>query len=239
VADAVDRYVTAADAVGAVPMLVAYDIPHRDCGQYSAGGVATSRAYRLWIRSFAQGLKGRRALVILEPDALGLLTQCLSAEDQTERLDLLSDAAGVLAADAAALVYLDAGNARWIPADEMGSRLLSAGVAGAEGFALNVSSYFGTEETLAYGRTVASRIAAKHFVIDTSRNGNGPAPDIDWCNPPGRAIGQDPTTSTPDPLVDALLWIKRPGESDGTCHGGPRAGEFWPEAALALVRGRS
>jgi len=61
-----------------------------------------------------------------------------------------------------------------------------------------------------------------HFVIDTSRNGLGPwTPDAaypdpqDWCNPPDRGLGLRPTTDTGDPLIDAYLWVKVPGESDG------------------------
>ena len=64
----------------------------------------------------------------------------------------------------------------------------------------------------------------KHSVIDTSRNGQGPwAPTVsypdkqDWCNPPDRGLGYQPTANTGAALVDAYLWIKIPGESDGTC----------------------
>ena len=51
---------------------------------------------------------------------------------------------------------------------------------------------------------------------------------------PARAArsARRPTAQTGDPLVDALLWIKRPGESDGACNGGPPAGTWWPEDAL-------
>ncbi|MFD5102266.1 glycoside hydrolase family 6 protein [Streptomyces albidochromogenes] len=41
--------------------------------------------------------------------------------------------------------------------------------------------------------------------------------DEDWCNPPGRGLSNRPTTATGDPLHDAKLWIKIPGESDGLC----------------------
>jgi endoglucanase len=37
-------------------------------------------------------------------------------------------------------------------------------------------------------------------------------------------------------LLDALLWIKAPGESDGSCAGGPAAGVWWPAYALGLAR---
>src|SRR3954452_11466075 len=37
----------------AVPVIVAYDIPGRDCGAYSAGGAAGTRAYERWIDGLA------------------------------------------------------------------------------------------------------------------------------------------------------------------------------------------
>src|ERR1043165_9999933 len=40
---AVKKLVDAAPAKNAVPVIVAYNLPHRDCSQYSAGG-ATSKA---------------------------------------------------------------------------------------------------------------------------------------------------------------------------------------------------
>ena len=57
-----------------------------------------------------------------------------------------------------------------------------------------------------------------------------------WCNPPGRKIGKPPTTATNDPLIDGYLWLKRPGESDGECNGGPKAGVFWIEQALDMAK---
>ena len=80
-------------------------------------------------------------------------------------------------------------------------------------------------------------------MIDTGRNGNGtPGKRVsgsNWCNPPGRALGHDPTTDTGQRRVDAYLWVKAPGESDGTCRGGPPAGQWWPQYALRLVRNGS
>jgi endoglucanase len=96
-----------------------------------------------------------------------------------------------------------------------------------------------------------------HFVVDTSRNAQGPwepgdYPDAqDWCNPPDRGLGLLPTADTGNPLVDAYLWVKIPGESDGECTRGlgnagetvdpewgvidPAAGDWFPEMALDLV----
>ena len=36
-----------------------------------------------------------------------------------------------------------------------------------------------------------------------------------------------------------ILWVKQPGESDGTCRGGPKAGSWWTEVALELSRAAS
>ena len=52
--------------------------------------------------------------------------------------------------------------------------------------------------------------------MDVGRNGRGTwSGPLEWCNPPGRALGAAPTTTPSDPLADALLWVKPPGESDG------------------------
>jgi endoglucanase len=109
-------------------------------------------------------------------------------------------------------------------------------------------------------RRMACRVRMPN-VIDTSRNGLGPwdyrstYPDAgtaqDWCNPPGRGLGVTPTTNTGNALVDAYLWVKVPGESDGSCNrsvsgsttdsewGGivdPAAGAWFPQQALQLAR---
>jgi endoglucanase len=71
--------------------------------------------------------------------------------------------------------------------------------------------------------------------VDTSRNGRGPAPGGAWCNPPGRGLGTPPTAATGNAEVDAYLWVKHPGQSDGTCNGGPAAGGWWASYALELA----
>lgn len=229
VRDAVSR-ITGAKAL---PVFVAYNIPHRDCGSYSAGGARNADAYRQWIRSFANGLGGRKAVVIVEPDALAGMT-CLSAPLQAERFALIKDAVTVLKARGAS-VYIDAGHARWVPAGEMARRLRAAGVDQATGFSLNISNFLGNAVNIAYGEAVSRQIGGKHFIIDTSRNGAGASQAGNWCNPQGQSIGVSPTANTGNKLVDAFLWVKVPGESDGTCGGGPKSGQWWADYALALA----
>jgi endoglucanase len=232
----VDAAVTTITRVGAVPVFVAYNIPGRDCGLHSAGGANGSDAYRAWIRSFADGLNGRQAIVIVEPDALAGM-DCLTRPLQQERLVLLGYAVATLKTQRAA-VYVDAGNARWRSAEIMAGRLRQVNIAAADGFSLNVSNYIADSVNIAYGERLSRLLDGKHFIIDTSRNGLGSV-TTDWCNARGQALGVSPTTNTGHPLVDAFLWVKQPGESDGTCKGGPNAGTWWTEIALELSRAAS
>lgn len=231
---AVTGAMTAAQSQGALPVLVAYNIPDRDCGGLSGGGGATAAGYRTWITSFANAIAGRKAAVILEPDALSNMG-CLSAQGQQTRVDLIKYAIQALKGKGA-VVYLDAGHAAWHPAPEIARRLMLADVQTADGFALNVSNFISTSINTAYGERVSALVGGKHFIIDTGRNGLGATADLQWCNPPGRGLGAAPTAVTANPLVDAYLWVKPPGESDGACNGAPSAGAWWPEYALDLAR---
>ncbi len=219
---------------GAIPVFIVYNLPYRDCGNYSKGGLTKADAYRHWIREVQAGLGQGAATVVVEPDALGLLDKCLSAEQQAERLSLVEDAVRVLRQSPKVGVYIDAGHPHWVPAPAMAKRLEKAGIQHAHGFALNTSNYVSTEENVKYGEKLSELVGGAHFVIDTSRNGNGAAPKDEWCNPAGRKVGPAPTTQTGNPLVDAYLWVKPPGESDGECNKGPKAGEFWVDMAVQL-----
>jgi endoglucanase len=238
VAGTVGRYVGAAAAAGATPVLALYAIPHRDCGSFAAGGFSTGDGYRQWIDGIAAGLGSMPAAIILEPDAIAM-ADCLSPDQRSERFALLRYAVDSLTRDPAAAVYSDGGHARWISAEQLAAGLNEVGVGKARGFSLNTTNYFTTEEEIGYGEAVSALTNGAHYVIDTSRNGAGPAPDspLMWCNPSGRAMGTPPTTDTAGAHADAYLWIKRPGESDGSCNRGePQAGHFVAGYAIELVR---
>ncbi|MGW8743513.1 glycoside hydrolase family 6 protein [Streptomyces sp. NPDC055794] len=235
-------FTEAADEAGRTALLVLYNIPHRDCGQYSGGGAADGNAYRDFVDGVAKGIGDRSATVVLEPDAvLHLVDGCTPEQFHEERYALLNEAIGKLTALKNTKVYLDAGNAGWGHPDQIFDPLKRAGIDKADGFSVNVSNFYTTQDSIAYGKQLSAKVGGKPFVIDTSRNGNGPYtggnPDERWCNPPGRALGETPTTKTSDPLVDAYVWVKRPGESDGECKGGPKAGEWYPDYAMKLAQG--
>lgn len=243
----VEAVARAAAAEGSTAVLVAYRIPHRDCGQYSRGGAADGASYRRWIDAFAAAIGDAEAIVVLEPDAVAhTVDGCTDARYVEERFELLRYAVERLARQPGVRTYLDAGNPSWVTEPErVVEPLRRSGVAQADGFAVNVSNFQTLAVSTDYGHRLSRLLDGAHFVVDTSRNGNGPYPgeadggaadDAEaWCNPPGRALGTPPTTRTGDPLVDAYLWIKRPGESDGECRGGPPAGQWWPEYALGLA----
>ncbi|MCK9875297.1 glycoside hydrolase family 6 protein [Frankia sp. Ag45/Mut15] len=227
----------AAQTAGATAVFMIYAIPYRDVGLYSAGGLPDAAAYRTFTAQVAAGIGSARAVIVLEPDALGQIDE-LDAGKAAERYALLRDAVDAYAALPATSVYLDGANCGWTGAVDMAHRLAQAGVAHARGFALNVSNYYATADEAARGEVVSRLLGGAHYVIDTSRNGKGPAGGISdpWCNPPGRGLGVKPTTNTGFPHADALLWIKTPGSSDGECgRGNPEAGQWWPQAAAELV----
>ena len=335
----VRRTMLAAALEHAVPVLVAYDIPGRDCSQYSAGGALTDAAYQDWIAAFARGIGLGHAVVILEPDALGNMPSDCSLPAGADypytdqgRITDLNDAVQDLEADPSTVVYLDGTHSAWQQVGNIAQRLVEADVQQAQGFFLDVSNYQYTSNNIAYGTWISDCIAyaaasgqldaggvqagdyqaetsffngscpnqywnggpatnwqgtamdnyvpwndqvpsasqlpdadtvagingayagdlaqvgatpTTHFVIDTSRNGDGPNPmtggaDSDmvnysadpydqpasvisalqtgnWCDPPGSGLGLTPTADTGVPLVDAYLWVKTPGQSDGEC----------------------
>ena len=231
------KYIATAQAAGTMPILALYGIPNRDCGSYAAGGFGSAGSYRAWIDGVAAAIGTGPAAVILEPDALAMI-DCLSPGQQQERLELIGYAVYTLTRNPATAVYVDAGHSRWVAADVMAGRLNQVGVQKARGFSLNTANFFTTEESMGYGQAISGMTNGAHYVIDTSRNGAGPVEgdDLYWCNPSGRALGVAPTTATGNPTVDAFLWVKRPGESDGSCRGAPSAGTFVSQYAIDLAR---
>jgi endoglucanase len=231
------KYIAAAQAAGTMPVLALYGIPHRDCGSFAAGGFGSAGAYKGWIDGVAGAIGPGPATVILEPDALAM-ADCLSGDQRQERFDLISYAVDTLTRNPATAVYVDAGHSRWVGVDDMAARLNQVGVAKARGFSLNTANFFTTEESMGYGNAISGLTNGSHYVIDTSRNGAGSAEgQMYWCNPSGRALGARPTTDTGNGNVDAFLWVKRPGESDGSCgRGDPSAGRFVNQYAIDLAR---
>ena len=225
----VARNLAAAEAAGTTPVFVTYAVPNRDCGGYSAGGLSPAD-YTAWNQQIADDLRGHRAVVLVEPDSLSHLTTCTS--EAATRPALIAAAVDAFAA-AGVPAYLDGGNEAWNAPALQASLLQQAGIAKARGFFTNVSNFYGVDGERAYADRLSALTGGSHYVIDVSRNGRGWLGT--WCNPTGAGLGQAPHATAGTGSLDALLWVKTPGASDGTCNGGPAAGTWWPSYAVALV----
>ncbi|TAJ50276.1 MAG: cellobiohydrolase [Herbiconiux sp.] len=224
----VSDLVAQAKKLNQMPVFTVYGIPNRDCGNHSAGGLSSTE-YPVWIDEIATALTGSGAVVILEPDALALASEC---DNVDERLSEVGASVDRLATTGVT-TYIDAGHSNWGKPADMADLLNRAGVARARGFATNVSNYNSTDREQYYANEISSLTNGAHYVIDTSRNGNGSTGE--WCNPSGRALGETPAATQSGSAQDANLWVKPPGESDGECNGGPAAGEWWNQSATELA----
>ena len=170
----VHEVVTAAAKAGRMPVLVAYNLPFRDCSQYSAGGAADTAAYQAWIDAFAAGIGNRPATVILEPDGVGIIPHYTTLDGNTEwcqpaeldpataaseRYVQLNHAVDALKARPKVSVYLDGTSSAWLNVGEVSDRLLKAGVQRADGFYLNASNYQFTTNQVVFGTWVSQCIA--------------------------------------------------------------------------------
>lgn len=235
---------TAATAAGKVPVLVLYNIPYRgiclakcnaSCGRTSDGNEATPEEYKNWMRGIVKGLAHRKAVIILEPDALAMLG-CLTPDMQKQRVKMIADATALLSYTKAA-TYIEAGGYMWIDSSIMASRLQAAGIKNARGFAVNVSRFHWTATTTKFAEDLSAKLGGAKYVIDTSRNGKGPTTgSYHWCNPANAGLGSPPRTANLlGPNADAYLWIKTVVYSDGNCRPGePIAGEFYLDYAITL-----
>jgi len=223
----VSRKVVIMVAGGILLVALGYVLPHVT----SPGMPSDEAAYEKWVSQFGSGLGDRPAVVILEPDALAQLDSCLNGAQQQERLQMLSYAVKTLQTSNDQ-VYLDAGHSNWIPAAQMATRLKAADVAGAYGFALNVSNFDPTSQEIVYANALNQNLGmTKRFVIDTSRNGtSGAAPRAHRAVGsisgalPGVAGGALAGQLYTDPDTQAADWVR-------THPGDPRSKEIEQEIA--------
>src|SRR4051794_27963601 len=150
---------------GAVPVVTAYNIPGRDCSQYSAGGAANTKEYKAWINGLAEGLTFFRSVVVLEPDGIALAPgDCGgTAEQQTMRVRQMNYAVDRLQALRGTGVYIDAGHSSWHNVEDIAARLVANGIDEADGFFLNVSNYRTNAELIRYGTMVSECIS---YIVD-------------------------------------------------------------------------
>jgi cellulose 1,4-beta-cellobiosidase len=179
-------------------------------------------------------------------------------------------------------LYLDAAHAGWLGWPKNIAKAvplykevidMAGGPDRIRGFATDVSNYDPVKDPTAPPRVAAyppndelgyvedlakmlptAGLAGKGFVIDTGRDGR---PNVrtapgNWCNIKGAGLGERPQAN-PLPNVDAFLWIKVPGESDGVADpkaprydsncssddatpGAPQAGDMFASYLIDLAK---
>lgn len=221
-------------AYPSTPVFVIYNLPNRDVGQYSKGGAKSISFYLEYVEDIAIAIDISSPILIFEPDGLPHANE-MEPDEKASRLAVMQTAVRLLTGKSKARVYIDVGHSNWLSPKEAADLYNSVCNKRCQGFSVNVSNFRTTEESVTWAKEV-SRLSKYRpsFVIDTSRNGNGPYGN-EWCNPPGRGLGHFPTENTGIPKCDAFLWIKIPGESDGKRNGGKSAGTFCPKYATELI----
>lgn len=236
----VDSLLTGAAKLNQAAIFVLYGIPDRDLGGDSSGGYTSDAQYKSFVDSIVSAVKGRQAWFIIEPDAIGegwASDSTLSSSQKTDRAGLLTYAATQLAT-VSSHVYLDTGD--WLAPSLVASTLNICGISAATGISVNVSGYNTSANEEKFADSVVKLLSGtKHYVIDTSRNGNGPAPTGQWCNVQNMKLGVAPSTNTNDPYCDAYLWVKYPGQSDGDAGSetpnAPASGDWFQSYAIGLA----
>ncbi|KIO23387.1 hypothetical protein M407DRAFT_27166 [Tulasnella calospora MUT 4182] len=208
-------------------------------------GESLYQAYIKAIYSEIQRVPQVQVIIVLEPDSIGnIITnlsnpKCAKAAPAYKRG--ISFAIATLSRLPNVAIYVDAAHAGWLgwpgnigPTATLLAQLLNDAKAiypGAwvRGVATDVSNYNGLGnqpeigyDELVYAQNLAPLLTAAgypaHFIVDQGRSGtqNYTRAGTDWCNNKYAGFGPRPSTTTPDPIIDAIAWVKPGGQGDGT-----------------------
>jgi endoglucanase len=199
--------------------------------------------FRRRIDEMASATGNRPAVFLLEIDGVGS-SRCMQ---KTGALGLweqdLKYEATKLGALPHTVVYLEGGYSDGNPPGYTAKVLNAAGISKIRGFFTNDTHINWTIDEIHWAEKVSKLTHGANFIVNTAQNGNGPLRPHDrakngnevLCNPPGRAMGPAPTTSTGFAHADAFLWTGPPGNSSGHCNGGTNSGTFWAARAIELA----
>nr|AAC09066.1 1,4-beta-D-glucan-cellobiohydrolase [Orpinomyces sp. PC-2] len=226
-------------------VFILYWIPTRDCNSYaSQGGAQDMNRYQQYVQRIYNAFRSypnSKIVVVIEPDTLGNMVTSQSNQHCRDVHDLHKQAIAYALNTLGSLnnvrAYIDAAHGRWLgPHTDEVAKIIKDIVSMApqgklRGLSTNVSNYQSTRDEYAYHQKLNSAlenvgIRNMKFIVDTARNGVDVAESLvrtgTWCNVIGTGFGERPK-GTPDPvnmpLLDAYMWLKPGGDSDGSSSG--------------------
>jgi endoglucanase len=228
---------------GTIPIISTYFMHAKLHGCPTTGDINAYRPlFQRQIDAMARGTGRRPAVYLLELDAIGS-TGCIRQNGSLAAWEsMLRYEAVTMASLPHTVVYIEGGY-HDATTPSFAARVLNAGgIDHVEGFFTNDTHINWAIDEIHYGEQISRMTHGAHFIVNTAQDGNGPKlnrhPSTqgseDLCNPPGRGLGPQDTTTTGYPNLDGLLWTHVPGNSSG-CGGGPPAGDFWPLRAIGLA----
>jgi endoglucanase len=227
---------------GTVPIFTTYFLYQAGYCETSGEILSHRGTFERQINEMARGIGRRPAVMLLELDALGA-SRCMQRNGALRYWEGdMRYEINKLAALPHTVVYMEAGYADSNDPRYTATALNAVGIRKIRGFWTNDTHEDWTIKEVRWGERVSRLTRGAHFIVNTATNGRGPLIPANrvrdgnevLCNPPGRGIGPLPTVNPGFAGVDAFLWTAPPGNSSGSCNGGPPAGTFWPAKAIAM-----
>ncbi|RPA90413.1 cellulase [Choiromyces venosus 120613-1] len=212
--------------------LVVSDLPHRDCAALASngelsiadGGLARYKteyidAYRTELLEYPNV----NVVLVIEPDSLPNLVTNIGVAKCAGAAGVYKEATQYALRQLNlpnVAMYMDAGHGGWLGWDANllpGTQIFidtykaAGSPSRVRALAINVANYNSVNGPAEFPSDLCSIDGFPAHFTQGLRAEWG-----DWCNVLGASFGTRPTTTTGSDLIDAFVWIKPGGESDGT-----------------------
>ncbi len=230
---------------GTIPIILT-DFLHQSLGGCPSAGQIRSYMplFEQRINAVVAGTGNRPVVYLLELDAIGSSSCIIKNKSSASAWEgALKYEVDQFAALPHAVVYVEGGYSDSNSPSYTAKVLNKIDIRKIRGFFTNDTHNEWTINEVHWGEQISRMTHGAHFIVDTAQNGQGPLLNKhphsqgveDLCNPPGRGLGPRTTTATGFADVDAFMWTHIPGNSTGTCNGGPSGGLFFPSYAEGLA----
>jgi endoglucanase len=234
---------------GSIPIFTTFFLYQAGYCETKQKILAHRHIFERQINEMARGIANRPAVMLLELDAVGA-SKCMQLNGALRYWEAdMRYEINKLAALPHTVIYMEGGYADGNSPAYTARVLNAVGVRKIRGFWTNDTHEDWTINEVHWGERVSRLTHGAHFIVNTANNGRGPLVPPHrvhhgnevLCNAPNRGLGPRPQVSPGSADVDAFLWTAPPGNSSGTCGGGPAAGTFWvtkAESLASLANGR-